>query len=178
MYTVEASMFEGLYLRALRVEPASAFAAELAGAGYDLGAPRARYDIGVWAACLDVAAARLYPELPRYEAWRRLGRTFISGYFETLIGRAIAAVLPWMYPERFVERVPQFLRTGLGGSTCEVDQPRPGEAVVHLFGPHPGAAFVLSGVLEECFARMGVEGAFTPAVVGDVDSRIEVRWKA
>jgi uncharacterized protein (TIGR02265 family) len=175
--TVEASMFEGLFVRALRVERASAFAEELRRAGYDLDAPKEHYDVAVWTACLDVAGARLHPDASREEAWRRLGRTFAKGYFDTLIGRAIAAVLPWMRAERFLERGPQFLRTGLGGAGCDVDLMGPGEALVLLHGPHPGSAFVLTGVLEECFARMGVEGTFTPTVVEGVEGRIAVRWR-
>ncbi len=176
MYSVQASMFEGLFVRALRVEPSSDFARALAEAGYALQAPRAVYEVEVWTACLDVAAARLHPELARFEAWRRLGRVFIDGYFQTPIGRVIAVALPLMKVDRFVERVPQFLRTGLGGSTCEVDQPEPGEATLHLHGPHGGAAWVLSGVLEVCFARLGTTGTFTPEALDEVESRLAVRW--
>lgn len=169
-------MFEGLFVRALAVEPRGTFSADLRAAGFDLADVRPLYDISVWAACLDVAWRHAYPAHTRDDAWRLLGRRFIEGYFETPIGRAIAATLPFMRAERFLERVPWFLRTGLGGSTAEVSFPAPGEASLLMFGPHPRSALVMSGVIDGCFERMGARGAFTATALEGDDSRLDIRW--
>lgn len=176
MYTTEGSMFEGLFLRALRVESGSAFASDLRSDGFDVDAVLPNYDISVWVTCLDVAWRHVYPYESRDEAWRLLGRRFIEGYFKTAIGAVIAAVLPFMSPGRFIERVPFFLRTGLGGSNCEADLVRPGHARLTLFGPHRRSAILLGGVLEVCFERMGERVACAATELANDDSALEVRW--
>lgn len=169
-------MFEGLFVRALAVDPSGAFGADLRAAGYDLKGHEARYDIKVWSDCVDVATRHVYPELSRDEAWVRLGRRFIEGYFHTFIGGAIAAVLPFMSASRFVERIPSFLRTGLGGITADVDFTGPHAAVLTMNGPHERSALFLSGVLDVCFERLGVKGQFRPSVVEGVTTRLELSW--
>lgn len=176
MYTAEAAMFEGLFVRALSVAPTSPFADELRAAGFDLGAVKPSYPISVWTACVDLACRHVYPELSLDAAWVQLGRRFIKGYFHTFVGGAIAAVLPLMSPTRFVERIPWFLRTGLGGASAEVDFTGPHSAVLTLNGPHPRSSLLLSGVVEVCFERLGVQGTFTASIVGGDVSRLELTW--
>jgi uncharacterized protein (TIGR02265 family) len=173
-FTAQGSMFEGLFVHALDVP--DDFAAQLKGAGFDLADRQPSYDMDVWIACLDLASARLHGELPRYEAWRRLGREFVEGYFETMVGRLIAVTIPLMDAERFVARIPQYVRTGVGGTLTEVQQVGRGQAQVTLRGPHEGAAWVLTGVLEVCFERLERSATFAPESLGGVDSRIALTW--
>lgn len=176
MYTAEGSMFEGLFVRALGVEPSSHFAAELRATGFDPSEVRPHYPMQVWTACLDLAWRHLYPESSRDEAWVRLGRRFIEGYFQTIIGGAIGAVLPFMSVARFVERIPWFLRTGLGGSSAEADLIGPRSATLTMTGPHARASLFLSGVLEVCFERLGARGTFKATELGGDLSRLEISW--
>lgn len=176
MYTTEGSMFEGLFLRALQVERGTALALELKRAGFDLAQILPTYDIAVWVACVDVAWRHVYPQETRDEAWRLLGRRFIEGYFKTAIGAVISVALPLMSPTRFIERVPFFLRTGLGGSRCEVELVGPAAAVVRLFGPHPRSAILLGGVLEVCFERLGQRATCVAQEGPGDDSVLEVHW--
>ncbi len=178
MYTVEGSMFEGLFLRALRVDPGSELAEELRRVGFDVRHVEARYDISVWVASVEAAWRQLHPESGRDEAWRRLGRSFIEGYFQTAIGAIIAAALPFMAASRFLERVPFFMRTGLRGSFCEVDFPRPQHAALRFHGPHARSAFLMVGVLEVCFERLGHRITCAPRELSGVDSLLEVRWES
>ncbi len=176
MYTTDGSMFEGLFLRALRVEPGSELAVDLCRVGFDVTRLQSHYDISVWVASVDVASRHVYPQEDRDEAWRLLGRRFIEGYFKTAIGAVIAAAIPFMRASRFVERVPFFLRTGLRGSSCEVDFCGPGHAVLRFIGPHSRSAILMGGVLEVCFEQLGEQVTCTPTeLVGD-DSLLEVRW--
>ena len=178
MYTTDGSMFEGLFVRALRVQAGSELAEDLRRAGFDLRRIQSHYDISIWAACVDVAWRHLYPRQSRDEAWRFLGRRFIEGYFETAIGAVIAAVLPFMGASRFVERVPNFLRTGLSGSTCEVDVLGAGHAVLKFVGPHPRSAILMAGVIEVCFERLGERVNCAASELPGDDSLLEVRWGA
>ncbi|HEY0882497.1 MAG TPA: DUF2378 family protein [Archangium sp.] len=169
-------MIEGLFVRALAVDPASSFADDLRAIGLDLRHIEDRYDINVWIASLDVATKYVYPELPRDDAWVRLGRRFIEGYFHTFVGGAIAAVLPFMSASRFVERIPWFLRTGLGGATAELDFTGPNSALLTMHGPHLRSPIILVGVLEVCFERLGTKGTFSWKVIGEVDTELTISW--
>jgi uncharacterized protein (TIGR02265 family) len=62
MYTTDGSMFEGLFLRALGVEPGSALAADLRSVGFDVARLQSHYDISVWVASVDVAWRHVYPQ--------------------------------------------------------------------------------------------------------------------
>jgi uncharacterized protein (TIGR02265 family) len=171
-------MFEGLFRLALDVRPDSAFADELRAVGFDLRDLKSRYDKDVWTASLDVAARHQYPELERYVAWRQLGRDFIAGYFETMIGRLIAVVLPLTSPERFLQNVPAFVRTGTSGVTTDVDLNADARTATLTFdGPHAGSSALMAGVVEVCFERMKVAGGtFTPRQLEGTASALEVRW--
>ena len=176
MYTAQGAMFEGLFVRALGVDPSSAFGNELRAAGFDLNEVRPAYPIEVWVDCVDVAWRHVHPESSRDEAWVWLGRRFVEGYFETFVGRAIATSLPLMSVQRFVERIPWFVRTGLGGSTAEVDLTGPNTATVVMNGPHARSSLLLSGVLEGSFERLGVKGTFKVVPLEGVVSRLEISW--
>lgn len=175
-FTAQGSMFEGLFVHALRVDPGGAFADELRAAGFDLRDVQPRYDLAVWVAAVDLCWRRYHPGLARFDAWRKVGRQFIEGYLQTVVGRFIALALPLMTAPRFVEHVPLYVGTGLGGIECEVERQGEREALVTLHGPHQGAAHLLSGVLEVCFERMQVAGTFEPTPLAGVDSTILVRW--
>jgi uncharacterized protein (TIGR02265 family) len=176
MYTAQGAMFEGLFVRALGVDPSSAFATELRAAGFDVNDVRPVYPIEVWVACVDVAWRNLDPQSSRDEAWVELGRRFADGYFETFVGRAIATSLPLMSVPRFVERIPWFVRTGLGGSSSEVDLTGPLSATLVMNGPHSRSSLLLSGVLAVCFERLGSRGTFKAIPMEGVVSRLEISW--
>lgn len=175
-FTAQGSMFEGLYVHALRVDPEGAFADQLRGVGFDLREVRAQYDISVWVGGLDLCWRRQHPGLARYDAWRKIGRQFIEGYLETVVGRFIGVALPLMSAARFVPHIPLYVRTGLGGVTCEVESLGERAALVSMGGPHEGASHLLSGVLEGCFERLHAEGTFEPTLLGGVDSSLRVSW--
>lgn len=148
------SMFEGLFVRALR--PTGAFKERLREKGYDLDRRQTSYPLAVFEDCLDVAAAELFPELDRAQAWERLGRLFIGGYFQTLVGRMISATLPFMSPRLFVGRVPRFMTTGLQGAEVRLEWTDARHATLTLLGVHELSSALMAGVLAECFARMKV----------------------
>jgi uncharacterized protein (TIGR02265 family) len=167
-------MFEGLYDKVLR--PEGGFRERLKAAGYDIGAPLAAYPMQVWVDCLDVTWKEKFPHLERFAAWQAIGRLFIEGYLETLVGRLVAVALPFLTPRGFLQRAPRFMNAGLEGATAEVVFREEREAVVTLRGPHAGAAWVLSGVIAVCLERLGVTPSVTPGPLEGIDSQVLVSW--
>lgn len=159
-YTAQHSMFEGLFERLLK--PQGEFRAALKTAGYDAAQSKPEYPIEVWQACLDVTAKFLYPDATRPEAYRRIGKLFMGGYFETIVGRLIAAALPFLSARTFLQRCPRFVKSGLKEMEASVEWLSATKARVLLNGPHVGSCFVSAGVFEFCFEKLKVTAVITP----------------
>jgi uncharacterized protein (TIGR02265 family) len=167
------SMFEGLYVRAL--QPEGAFKGRLREKGFDLDRQKVSYPMSVWADCLDVTADELYPGRPRAESWQRIGRQFIDGYFSTLVGRMIAAMMPFMSAKTFLGRVPRFISTGLEGAVVKLEWVDERHATLTIGGVHELSGALMAGVLEGSFARLRVSGVKVEAQpLGGIDSEIRV----
>lgn len=146
------SMFEGLFNRALHVE--GALKEQLRAAGFDLDRPEARYPVEVWERCVDLACAHRFPGVPRGEAWRRMGRIFIEGYFNTLVGKIIATALPFLGPKSFVDKSPRFITTGLEGADVWLEWHDVRNVTLHIHGAGDESGNLMAGVMEVCFERM------------------------
>jgi uncharacterized protein (TIGR02265 family) len=107
---IEASTFEGMFQRAL--QPSEALAAELRAVGFDLKRIEPRYTTQVWHNSLDVARRHLLPGMSQQDGYRELGRLFIEGFFQTIIGKLISAPLPLMGPGPAIKRLPKLWNTG------------------------------------------------------------------
>ncbi len=174
-FTAQGSMFEGLYGRVLK--PSGAFKDELLRAGFDVSAIRPEYPMQVWVDCLDVTARHKHPGVERFEAWRRIGRDFITGFLDTIAGRLVAVALPFLSPKGFVTKVPRFMRLGVKELEASVEWRAPTHGVVTLNGPHEGAGFLTAGVVEVCLERLKVKPTITPKVLGGTSSQLEVSWQ-
>jgi uncharacterized protein (TIGR02265 family) len=173
-FTAQGSMFEGLYVKVLK--PTGAFRDDLAKAGFDLHALRPEYPMDVWVACLDVTAKHLHPTLKRFAAWRLIGRDFITGFLDTIVGRLVAVALPFLSPKTFIDRSPRFLRMGVKELQAVVEWKGPRQAVVTLDGPHDGSGHLLAGVVEVCLERLQVTPTVTPSSLGGTASRLVITW--
>lgn len=173
-FTAQGSMFEGLYARVLK--PTGAFKEDLRLAGFDVSAIRPEYAMQVWVDCLDVTARHKHPGLERFEAWRRIGRDFITGFLETIAGRLVAVALPFMSPKGFVTKAPRFMRLGVKELESSVEWLSPTHGVVTLEGPHEGAGFLTAGVVEVCLERLKVKPVITAKVLGGASSQLDVSW--
>lgn len=100
---VDNSMFEGMFARALKVT--DGMAAELRAAGYDVKAPQPRYPNHVWRQSLEIARRHEYPTLPQDEGLRALGRRFVDGFFQTIVGKFVAVALPMLGSSMMNRRV-------------------------------------------------------------------------
>jgi uncharacterized protein (TIGR02265 family) len=119
---VNAAVFEGMFVRALNAD--GEFKEALLQVGVDLDHLEVQYPVTTWFAALDLASRRLHPTLPREDAHRELGRTFIDGYARTLVGTVLLAAAQVIGPARLVARMPRMLNTarpsGIQASAREV----------------------------------------------------------
>lgn len=173
--TVEASVFEGMFERALKPDPV--FREELKRAGYDHSKMQLRYPVSTWRACLDVARRHVCPELPLDVAYRELGKRFVGGFFTTIIGRFIHAVFPMLGPEALLKRSPKFWR----GARADVEiipiEEGPRRWRVHFRDPNALPEFI-AGIFEGAGVRSGDSEGLQVAVenVQDGSFELSVRW--
>ena len=107
-----AQTFEGL-LRSLGGNLTPQLSAGLRQRGLDLSVSlRPAYPLRVWIEVLSFVARELHPGLAPDTAVAAVGRTFMDGYGETMVGRAMMAMMRLIGPRRTLERVTRQFRTG------------------------------------------------------------------
>lgn len=99
------SGFESLFSRDIRSKVTPAMDAELKAAGLRLDkAFVPAYPIDTWAAVVAICAKHLYTEDSAPEAYRKLGRSTIVGFCETLAGKALFPLVRLIGPVRALDR--------------------------------------------------------------------------
>lgn len=169
---VDNALFEGLFVRAL--DASGAFAAELAAAGYDRAAPVASYDGAVLVACLEVGHRHVYRALDAREAERELGRRFVGGFQQTILGRVVTTALPLLGPARFLPRLPTRFASLRRDASVEVKMTGPQSAQLTFADPWPLGAF-FAGVLS---AALGLAKVSPRVDVHELPGgyRLDVAW--
>jgi uncharacterized protein (TIGR02265 family) len=99
-----ATVFDCLFIKGLRAD--GALAELLRAEGVELRSLNAEYPIRVLNRCVDATCAHLYPDLELEDARLRLGRSFVQGFVQTLLGKAVAVGLPMLGPVRYLKRFP------------------------------------------------------------------------
>ncbi len=120
--------FEGL-LRSLgggKISPR--LAAGLKERGVDPGKPLLpAYPKEDFTAVITFLARELHPGLPVDAAITQIGRGFMDGYGETMVGRAMLAMIRLIGPRRTLERVTRQFRTGNNYSDTRLTERGPCE---------------------------------------------------
>jgi len=107
------TVFEGLFVRALKGRVTPALKDRLRAEGVDLDRNLAPgYPVEVWARCVDATAAAVYPTLTREDAHWRLGEDFIRGFAESPLGRVAFTLLRLAGPMKAVARMEENFRSG------------------------------------------------------------------
>lgn len=124
---VFAHVFEGLFLRALKLQVTPRLIERLRKeCGVDLGKPfDPAYPVTVWTKCLQVTASELFPGVPEEVALENIGSVLTRGYFDTVIGSALAAMLRVLGPARALRRMDRSLRSGNNYAECRAEQVAP-----------------------------------------------------
>lgn len=73
---------------------------------------RPAYPLTVWTDVVRIGAALVAPGEPREVQMYELGRRFIEGYRETIVGKAMLTALKILGPRRALERMTRNFRTG------------------------------------------------------------------
>jgi uncharacterized protein (TIGR02265 family) len=106
--------FEGLFLIAARGRLSAGAIDQLRAAGLDLGKPLLPgYPARTFTDSVHIAAADLFPGVPRDEAVRRVGEMSLDGYASTLVGRGLFGLLRVLGVRRSILR----LARNMGGGT-------------------------------------------------------------
>ncbi|MDP3235759.1 MAG: DUF2378 family protein [Myxococcales bacterium] len=103
-HEVSHAMFEGLFARAVTVS--AELARELKACGYDVKNPDTGASGAVFSACVEAGRRSVHPTKSPDEGQRELGRAFVRGFRETILGRVLTTALPILGPVRFLPRVP------------------------------------------------------------------------
>lgn len=130
---VYSQSFEGLFLRGLEGQVTKRLMDRLRDEAHlDLGRPlEPSYPTSVWDAAIRITAEELFPELPREAAWKHIGVLFTRGYFKTLVGAAVGAVLRLLGPLRAARRLERSLRSGNNYSETSFHEMGPGHVEIH-----------------------------------------------
>ncbi|QAT81766.1 hypothetical protein EJ065_0157 [Corallococcus coralloides] len=113
---------EGLLL-ALKGRLDGPLRAKLKDAGLDLDRKlEPAYPNATWQKVLHLCAAELFPGVSMNEAQWRLGERFVTGYFETNMGRALQTVVKLLGPARTLERTSRNLASGSNFLHVEVER--------------------------------------------------------
>ncbi|MFP2907598.1 DUF2378 family protein [Pyxidicoccus sp. 3LFB2] len=169
-----ANVFEDLYLRGLHAD--GALANLLRAEGVELRSLDAEYPIRVVNRCLDVTCEYLYPDLPIEDARLRLGRIFVQGFVQTLMGRVVAAGLPMLGPVRYLKRFPDHVL--MDGSPLRVTLVELGERTFRMefrneFQVQSG---FMSGVLLEWLKLARAEATITTERHSPMSFDLHITW--
>ena len=171
---IQQSAFEGLFHNALA--PDAALAAALKQAGYDLAAPEPHYGGKVFQDCLRLAGRHEYPQEKPEEAERQLGKRFLDGFFRTIVGRMIGAVLPLVGTAGTLKRLPRFYKAGSAGTVVTAEPQGERQWRVTMRDRVMNTAFNL-GLLEAALERTGARPMVTIAAQSPFGADYEVRWE-
>ena len=132
-----------------------------------------RQPFELWCRCIEEAASFL--EGTRSERIRQMGRSLVTGFSESFMGRAIAPLARMHGPQRSLERAPTLFRQTNNYMQPKVDlaEPRHVQIRVNEVSPIPD---LLAGAIE---AVILFTGGKEPKVVfeqGTIDTLYDVRW--
>lgn len=172
---VRQSVFEGMFVHVLKVPPDGSLADALRGVGFDLRRQQPDYPSRVWKEAMAIACRDQHPKLPREEAMRKLGRSFIEGFLLTLAGRALGVILPMLGPEAAIRRLPRFLTMGAPGMQVSVTEQAPQDWRIAVQVPFALADFD-AGLIEAGLGRTGAGVQVTVMERNDDRYLLAARW--
>lgn len=138
---------EALFLKAFADKVTPEVKARLRETGLDLDKALApAYPFEAQAVWLTIAAEEFYPDLPRDEALHAIGLNFFSGWQETLLGRAAAAMFRVIGPRRSLLRVERAFRTSNNFTEVKAEELGPTCIRLYINEVH-GAANYFAGLM-------------------------------
>lgn len=155
------SSVEGLFRRALGRQMTPRCRARLKEAGLDLETKlRPKYPRTKYYEFVNIAAEELFPGKPREQAHDALGRSFVDGFQETLIGRTVVAMARLLGPKRTLARMTQNMQSSNNYMKTSLVEHAPTRFEITLTQVS-GAPGYFRGVLQRA---MEIAGAVNPKV--------------
>lgn len=148
----DQSVFEGLFTNVLK--PQGLFAKDLVAIGYDPQRPERTYPTSIWVEAVKVACRHVCPGMSEPEALNRLGRLYIGGFLDTIIGRLIGVSLQVLGPDLLIKRLPRWSAMGATGIDISVVPQGPGLWKVTWKDRYPLPEFIV-GVMQGGADRAG-----------------------
>lgn len=153
--------------------------AQLAQIGIDLGKkPAATYPFDAFVRALEILRRDLVPSLPVDDGMFALGQQYIDGYFETLLGSAVAGIVKLLGPRRTLLRATQQFRSANNFSEISVINHAPTDAELDMSSvDHPRftRGMVFRGLVIAGARELSVD-ILPPLQPGGCHLR--VRWRA
>jgi uncharacterized protein (TIGR02265 family) len=114
--------FDGLLSRAIAHRMTPQLALRIGKAGVQLQKKLLpAYPLPVWEACVEACAEEVFPGLTPNDAYFQLGRLFIDGYRQTLIGGAVLAMVRVVGPKRALQRATRSFRSADNYTDAKVE---------------------------------------------------------
>ena len=127
-------------------------------AGIDLQRPlEEAYPRETFYRCVRVLGEELYPEMTEDERMVQLGTTFMSGFEQTLIGKALLQTLRFMGARRALNRMAQNFRTSNNYLKVDVQELGPNEMRITLSQTSRASGY-FEGVIRQALVLMGTQG--------------------
>lgn len=119
------------FVRAVRPVLDGAFVEQLKAVGIDTTKPLLpAYPVDVLREALLLGAKRLNPGLSQKEAFAALGRRYVEGFGETLVGRALKTAIRLIGPRRTLDRLAKQFRTANNYSESKVTHAEQGQSLL------------------------------------------------
>lgn len=147
---MDGSVFEGLFVRQLK--PDATFSAELAKVGFDPSRLEAKYPEEVFGRAVDVATKHAFAEVSLELAHRAMGTALIDGYFETILGRITASMMPILGVNGALKRVQQLWRVAQPSMTVAAQLNADGTWTID-FQNKVMSSDMVAGILEAALKR-------------------------
>ncbi|NMO16119.1 DUF2378 family protein [Pyxidicoccus fallax] len=149
---------QGLFLHALGRRLSANARVALREAGMDLDQDLLpAYDLGTWMRCLDIALRDLWPDLPREEAWRRMGHTLVEGITSTMLGRLTMTAARALGPQLAVSQFNRAFRNSDNFVELRPKELGPGRWELWI-SDIVGRPHYYQGILEKSLELTGARG--------------------
>lgn len=150
MSTMDGSVFEGLFVRQLK--PDAKLSAELAAAGFNPARLEAKYPEEVFARAVEVFVRHEFVGQALEVAHRAMGIALVDGYFDTILGRITASMMPVLGVGGALKRVQQLWRVAQPSMVANATPAGEGQWTIE-FKNKVMSADMVAGVLEAALHR-------------------------
>jgi uncharacterized protein (TIGR02265 family) len=170
----QGSFFVALFTHGLRVQGPLADA--LLEAGFDAHRPKGEYPIEVWNEAMRLAWQHLCPQKSQEQAYREFGKRFFDGFSQTLVGSVLAVGLPVLGPERFLRRLPQYMKVDTYSYRVEAREVAPRHWLLVFRNDPDAKPDFIAGLVESSLLRIGTQATVDVTLREPTNFDITVRW--